>query len=156
MENNLTALFWERFLASAAAKELIDPKLYDTMQIGSNAEEADQGAALILSGQKTATSSHPDEYGADAGLPYVGALSIVLNGSRQPVAVVETTELETRSIDALDPQFAHDYGEWDQSAATLKSQLTAYYRRMLEADEREDFSGLELLCERFRVIFRED
>lgn len=147
--------FWNRFRESDAAQRHKDPRLYDTMRVGSSAEDADRGAALILENWKTATSSHPDEYDANTPPPFVGALSVVLDGSDLPVAVVETTEVELRRIADIDEAFAGDYGEWDGTAATLKSQLEAFHRDRAAGSADGAGPGMQLLCERFRVIYKE-
>lgn len=138
------ASFWSRFLQSAAAAGRERPEIYDTMQIGNTPGSADHGAALILSGRKTATSSHPRDYPASGAEPFVGALSIVLDGSGAPVAVVETVEVERRAIASLDAAYARDYAEWDGTAETLRRELAAYNR--CDMSER-------LICERIRVIY---
>ncbi len=135
--------FWSRFLASEAARGIAEPELYGTFAVGSSAEDADTGAKLILEGRKTATSSLLGDFEEP---PFAGALSVLLDGSKQPVAVVETLEVSERKLDELDDVFARDYGEWDRTLATLKSELGAYY------GSRDAL----LLCERFRVIYRED
>jgi len=126
MSRGEISAFWERFLRSPAAQKIADLRLYDTMRVGSSPIDADHGAALILAEEKTATSSHPSEYGEHPGRPFVGALSIVLDGSDRPIAVVETLEVHLRKLSHLDEAFARDYGEWDKTAKTLKAQLEAY------------------------------
>lgn len=139
------AAFWSRFLRSQVAKRLVEPRLYDTMTVGSSRDSADTGASLIVRGLKTATSSLDDDYSDAAMRPYVGALSVVQDGTGVPVAVVETTEVFVRRIVDLDAGFARDYGEWDGTAETLRAELRAYYG----GDERL------LVCERFRVVYAE-
>lgn len=142
-----TKAFWERFLAAGLSGDPAEKTLYDVMRIGSSVQSADHGAALILEGRKTATSSRPQDYARPEFRPFVGALSIVVDGSDQAVAVVETTEVALRSLDDLDAQFARDYGEWDGTLETLRRELAAYY------PGAED--PLMLICERFRVIYSE-
>ncbi len=139
--------FWHRFLASDAAAGFDNPVLYDVMRIGSSAASAEHGASVVLSGQKTATSSPPSEYPSREAWPYVGALSVLLRGDSAPVAVIKTTEVVLRRLGDLDNDFAQDYGEWDGTAKTLRKNLAEFY----ECDENQD-----LICERFRVVFRTD
>jgi hypothetical protein len=75
------------------------------MFVGTNAADADEGAAEILSGTKTLTSS-PFWAFADGRLPFVGALSVLLNGSRHPVAIVETTRIEIMPFNAITDELA--------------------------------------------------
>src|SRR5690349_21589368 len=63
------------------------------MSIGSTPETADEGVTLILNGTKTLTSSPFWDY-PDGRIPFVGALAVLLDGSRQPRGIVETTQIE--------------------------------------------------------------
>ena len=151
MSDDDVQAFWERFLRSPAAQLVRSPQRYGTMRIGLN---SDAGAKLILDERKTATSSHPSEYGTERP-PFVGALSIVVDGSDQPVAIVETIEVELRKLKDLDDAFAEAYGEWDRTAETLKSELATYYSAFGPSEGGDAAQGMELLCERFRIIYSE-
>lgn len=146
MESNI-AEFWSRFLASPAAARLRAPVFYDVMRIGSSEASANHGARLILSGRKTATSSPPGDYPSPEAWPYEGALSVLLDGSSDPVAVIETTQVVLRRLGTLDDAFARAYGEWDGTARRLRDELAAHYGCG---------AGQDLICETFRVIFRQD
>ncbi|MFX7784427.1 ASCH domain-containing protein, partial [Acinetobacter baumannii] len=77
-------------------------RYYLPISIGGHAELADQGAALILSGVKTATSSPSWDY-PDGRIPFVGALSVLLDGRGEPVAIVQTVSVEpVRFADVTD------------------------------------------------------
>jgi uncharacterized protein YhfF len=136
------AAFWERFLASGAAPA--GARFCDAFAIGGADESADAGAALILSGRKTATSSLLSDY-PPGGEPFVGAPSVLLAGGGRPVAVVETVQARRLTLDALDEGLAADDGERDRTLATLRRGLAAY--DALDAET-------PLPCERFRVIWR--
>lgn len=95
---------------------------------------------------KTATVSLVASYiRSSKARPLVGALSIVLDGSGVPVAVVETTEIVERVLREVDAAFTRDYGEWDGTPETCRREITNYY----QVDE----TAL-LLCERFKVAWR--
>lgn len=154
MFSNATLEFWQKFLNSTEALRFSDPQLYDAFSIGTQKEHADEGAKLILDGVKIATSSHPAEYGDEGIPPFPGALSVLLDGSGKPVAVLETLETKLRTLDELDEEFARDYGEWDRTLVTLKSNLASYYRPLVDNRDGIDNEEIELLCERFRIVFR--
>ncbi|WP_426956813.1 ASCH domain-containing protein [Muricoccus radiodurans] len=137
--------FWERFLRSAPRRE--PAILFEAFSIGNRPEHADHGAAVILSGRKTATSSPMSDW-AEPGMvaPFVGALSIVLDGRGEPVCVVETVEAETRRLGEVDEGFARDYGEWDGTLPTWRREMIAFH------EGRADLATV-LLCERFRVVW---
>ena len=80
------------------------------MKIGSTREDADEGASLILAGIKTATSTTHWHFPAGR-TPFVGALSVVLDGSDTPRGVVETERGENLAFSAVDATFAFAMGK---------------------------------------------
>jgi len=156
MINDATSNFWQKFLSSKAGQKFESPRLYEAFSIGTGKEDADSGARLILDGLKTATSAHPSEFDVDSGPPFPGALSILLDGSGKPVAVLETLEVNLRKLDQLDEDFARDYGEWDRTLETLQSKLAAYYEPFVQSRDDSGVGDLKLLCERFQIVLRAD
>lgn len=115
---------------------------------GDNPKLADELLALVLAGKKTATCGALWQYEADGTpMPKPGELSVVLDGSKTPRCVIETTEIEIKPFDKVDAQFAHDEGEGDQSYAYWRKAHEAYFRR------QGPFSpDMLVVCERFRLI----
>ncbi len=106
---------------------------------------ADELAALVLSGRKRATCWAA----SDGMLTEVGKLTIMLDGSARPRAVLETVELARRAFNEVDAAFAYDEGEGDCSLAFWRQAHRAYFGR------RGQFAETMLLyCERFRLIER--
>jgi uncharacterized protein YhfF len=60
------AAFWREFLASVPNATDAAARFYESFRIGDTTDSADAGAALILSGVKTATSSLLLEYQASS------------------------------------------------------------------------------------------
>lgn len=141
--------FWSRFRAACPDAGSTP---FDVFRVGDTDESADGGADLIVSGTKTATSSLPEEL-ADIGIPFPGALSILIDGGGQPRAIVETTEVERRPFGEVDAQFARDYGEWDRTLPTWKARNGAHYRKVCQGLGLEWHERRELVCERFKVVF---
>ncbi len=146
--------FWSAYLRSPDAPEAAVYRLYDSCRIGDNKEGADEGARLVLSGRKTASSSLLWEYEATGRPPpSVGGLSILEDGEGRPVCVFETTEVELRHFDTVDTAFAADYGEWDGSLETWRRQSWQYYAAVCAGLGREPAEDMLLVCERFRVVY---
>ena len=115
----------------------------DSFSFGDSAELADELLELVLIGKKTATAWAAAE--GDKGV-VVGKRWIVKDG-RGPGAILETVELERRRFGEVDAAFAHDEGEGDRSLAWWREAHRRYFTR------RGEFSpGMELYCERFRLI----
>ncbi len=107
---------------------------------------ADELAALVLAGVKTATC-----WAASDGMTTdeVGKRVVVLNGSGTPVAVVETVELFQCSFNEVDAAFAYDEGEGDRSLAYWRQEHRRYFRGQGQFAE-----DMMLCCERFRLVER--
>jgi uncharacterized protein YhfF len=97
------------------------------MSIGSAPAQADDGAVLILNGTKTLTSSPFWDY-PDGKIPFVGALSVLLDGSRRPRGIVETTRVEIMPFAAITEAMARAYGEGDRTVEWWRRVMGAFYR----------------------------
>ena len=93
--------FWDlaRFHARLnAAPSYFGPTTLESVpppawSFGESVEEADAFAAEVLAGEGGQTSSPRADYGEE--LPEAGVLSILCNGSGRPVALLETSGVET-------------------------------------------------------------
>ena len=127
---------------------------FEAFQFGSGREMANQLARLVLDGIKTATSDliwHLD-YQAKPRWQ-VGDEHVVLDGNWAPVAVIRTTELQTRLFGEVDEAFAYDYGEGDRTLAWWREHVFAWYARECREIGRQPSYDMPLLCERFEVVF---
>ena len=97
------------------------------ISIGSTPETADEGAALILNGTKTLTSSPFWDY-PDGKIPFVGALAVLLNGSQRPRGIVETTRVEIMPFGAINEEMALAYGEGERTVEWWRRVMGAFYR----------------------------
>ena len=102
-------------------------RYFPPMSIGSAPEAADAGAVLILNGTKTLTSSPFWDY-PDGKIPFVGALSVLLDGSRRPRGIVETTQVEIMPFGAITEAMARAYGEGDRTVEWWRRVMGAFYR----------------------------
>lgn len=121
-----------------------DWRTLPTFSFGDGPELADELAALVLSGVKTATCGHAD--GPEPEFP-VGARSVMLDGSGRPRAVIETLEVSLRRFHDVDASFAHDEGEGDRSLESWREGHRRFFERAGVFAE-----DMLLWCERFRVV----
>jgi uncharacterized protein YhfF len=103
-----------------------DSRYFLPMSIGSAPEHADEGAALILNGTKTLTSSLLWEY-PDGTIPFVGALSVLLDGAGRPRGIVKTLRVEVMPSAALTEEMALAYGEGDRTVEGWRRQMEGFY-----------------------------
>jgi len=124
-------------------------RFYEIFQIGNSLEAADEGAALIKQGVKTATSSLLWVYQAtNKPLPAVGSLSIVTDGLGDPVCVVETITVDIKGFAEVDAAFAYDYGEWDRTLETWRARCWEFNAPRCHALGKAPTPGMPLVCER--------
>jgi uncharacterized protein YhfF len=150
----VTRAFWDNFLRSRIDPSAAAKLLYESFRIGDTKESADEGAQLILTGAKTATSSLLWEYEQlGKPLPRVGSLSILENGQGEPVCIVETVWLEVLPFEKIDANFAADYGEWGSTLPAWQENNWRYNSKLCEQLGRVPTLQMLLVCERFRVVY---
>lgn len=150
------ATFWQAYLATLPADSLVAHQpIPEAWSFGDNPQLADELVALVCAGVKTATCSALWEHEADGEpLPQVGALSIILDGRRQPRCIIETTEVQIKPYNQVDAQFAAAEGEGDRSLAYWRAAHWRFFSRTFQAIKRTPTKTMLLVCERFRVLFQ--
>lgn len=154
--NNQAAVdrFWQAYLATLPPGDEPPPQP-EAWSFGDHPALADELAALVLAGIKTATSSALWEHEADGEpLPQIGSLSIIQDGTGLPLAVIETVEVQIKPYDQVDADFAAAEGEDDRSLAAWREEHRRYFTRTLAAIGRQFDATMPLVCERLRVIYR--
>ncbi|MEZ5246092.1 MAG: ASCH domain-containing protein [Acidimicrobiales bacterium] len=147
------ARFWAEFLTQTGRPD--HTPLYDSFHFDDNETDADELAELVLSGTKGATASLKWEYEGDATrAPMPGDLSIVTNWAGSPLCVIETTEVEITAFDEVTEEFAAAEGEGDRSLRHWRAVHERCFGRVCERLGREPSAEMEVVCERFRVVFR--
>ena len=150
-----TKAYWQTYLDSLPEDVDKTSLTYTAWAFGSGAELADELGALVVQGTKTATLSVVWEYEAEGeALPQVGELSIILNGKGDPICIIETTEIEVKPFNQVDAQFAYDEGEGDRSLTYWHDAHWNYYQRELAKIGKAPHPEMEVVCERFRVVYQ--
>ena len=128
-------------------------RYFHPMSIGSAPQTADQGALLILNGTKTLTSSPFWDY-PDGKIPFVGALGVLLDGSRRPRGIVETTRVEIMPFGALTEEMARAYGEGERTVEWWRRVMGAFYRASAARHCEVLTDDTSLIWEWFTVVRR--
>ena len=162
--NSAVEAFWElaRFHAKLnSAPSYFGPTTLEVVpppafSFGAAPEQADELLALVLDGTKTATASALRDYEAeDEVLPVPGTMSILLDGSGHPRALVEATEVAVVPFDEVTEEHAFLEGEGDRSLSHWRE----VHERFFSAAAPEDpgFSPeMPVVLERFRVIYQSE
>jgi uncharacterized protein YhfF len=118
--------FWADFLSVTGRAE--NTPLYDVFHFDDNENDANELAALVLSGNKAATASLLWEYDDGKRAPARGDLSIVTDWAGSPLCVIETTRVEVTAFEDVDDDFAAAEGEGDGSLRHWRAAHEALFR----------------------------
>ena len=145
--------FWSRYLQTLPETER-GKRYYESFSFGNTPKSADSLARLVLDGAKAATSMLLWELEAQQKpLWHVGDASIVLDGNRIAVGVIETTEIRVQPFNSVDSQFAYDYGEGERTLAWWQVAMWEYYGEVCQNLGKQVAQDMPLICERFKLIF---
>jgi uncharacterized protein YhfF len=127
----------------------------EAFAFGDQPAQADQLARLVLAGRKRATAALFADLGhRQDQLPQPGDTAIVLDGSAHPVCVIRTFDVEVVPFHSVDETFAWDEGEGDRSLEYWIAEHERFFQhRCAELGIRFDVD-LDVVLERFRVIWR--
>ncbi|MDI6942112.1 ASCH domain-containing protein [Microbacterium barkeri] len=145
--------FWER--ARGAVADLPAAPT-ESWAFGATPEHADGLLALVLAGVKTGTASALWDYQATGDrLPQAGDLSVILDGSGAPRAVIRTTSVRVVPFDEVDAEHAHAEGEGDRTLAAWRAIHERFWSEHGESG-RPFSPDMPVLCERFELVFAAD
>lgn len=144
------ARFWA---AARDAVPTLPSAIPEAWAFGATAEHADALLALVLAGTKTGTASSGWDYEATGETPpQVGELSVILDGSSRPRAVIETTAVQTVPFDQVTAAHAFAEGEGDRSLEHWRAVHERFWRQHSE-DPRGYAPDMPVLCELFRLVY---
>ncbi len=151
---NRIEAYWQAYLETLPDDSPARNEGYEAWAFGDGPEMADALGALVVSGRKTATCSALWELEAD-GEPVArpGEKSVILDGTDEPLCIIETTGVEIRRFDEVDGRFAHDEGEGDRSLEYWREAHRRFFARTLPEIGRGFAEDMPLVCERFRVVY---
>lgn len=147
--------YWQEFMSIVPADSPYRTKNYIAESWGDNPKLADELGDLIVRGIKTATCSALWEWEAEGNpIPKQGQVTVVLDGSGNPLCIVETTEVTIRQFDQVNDVFAQAEGEGDFSLDYWREAHRNFFSRTLPKIGREFSEDMPLVCERFQVIYK--
>lgn len=127
--------------------------LPEVWAFGATAAHADELLSLVLAGTKTGTAFALAEVEAeDEVVPEPGDLSVILDGTGCPRAVVVTTEVEIVPFTEVTVEHAYSEGEGDRTLAQWRAIHEAFWREYgLGPDGFSE--DMLIACERFRLMY---
>jgi uncharacterized protein YhfF len=144
--------FWRDFLAKTSRSQATP--VYEVSHFADSEEDANALGELVLRGEKTATASLLWEYDAEERRPpQRGDLSIVTSWDGRPLCIIETTDVTLEVFEDVDAGFAAAEGEDDRSLQSWRESHWRYFGRVCRRLGREPSPRMQVVCERFRVVF---
>src|SRR5258706_10225732 len=107
-----TESFWKSYLSTLSEEDQKNVPACVVDQFADTPEAATKVGKLVRDGVKTTTSSllwgleHSSE-----PLPTVGHIELIVDGNGEPLCIIELIDVEIKPFNAVDAQFAFEYGE---------------------------------------------
>ena len=122
--------FWQSYL-DAQNPALSDPSAtYEAWSFGNTPEIADELGALVVQGIKTATASLVCAYEhAGERYPQIGDFSIILDGRRKPICIIEVIDVQIQPFVEIGERHAFEEGEGDRTLAYWRKVHRNFLRR---------------------------
>jgi uncharacterized protein YhfF len=146
--------FWRRFEAETGIRAT--ERFYGAGHFDDNESSANELAQLVLEEKKRATAGLLWAAEKDGTAPpSPGSLSIITNWSGRPICVIETTSVEIVPFGEVTEEFAAAEGEGDGSLSYWRATHWAYFERVCARIGRQVDRVMPVVCEHFKVIYRE-
>jgi uncharacterized protein YhfF len=149
-----------RFFMNRDSRQLLEAhfpgeedRYFPSFSIGNSPSAADAGALAILSGVKTTTSSPFWDF-PDGRIPFVSALSILLDGQGNARAIIETERIEIKPFGSVDKAFLEAYGEGDGTLGWWHSEIRDWYSKSADRHGCRFTDNTEIICEWIKVARR--
>ncbi len=138
---------WDKYQNALGLQE----KEYDAWAFG---EKADMLAALVLQGEKTATSSAFDLYSLEGEeIPGAGEKSVVLDSRGEAVCIIENLEVAVLAYDEVTEEMAAMEGEDDKSLSMWRKVHERFFREDMGEAGLCFHEKMMVVFEKFRVVW---
>ncbi|MDO4566511.1 MAG: ASCH domain-containing protein [Oscillospiraceae bacterium] len=139
---------WERF---ALENDLKDAS-YTAWAFGSAPDEL---AALVLSGEKTATCSALEMYELEnEPLPEARSYSLVLDSKGEARCIIKTVRVRVLPFNEVGEEHAFKEGEGDKSLSFWRRVHEEVFTQELEEAGLSFSETAPLVCEEFEVVYK--
>jgi uncharacterized protein YhfF len=156
MDTEAGTALWAAY-AAAHPDVTLGEDLPPISTIGDHLELADELLDHVVHGPKRATAGLVADFRADREpLPRIGGHWVVCDGTGTPRVVLRSTELRVGVIESVDDAFAWDEGEGDRSRDWWLDAHRRFFTRTCAARDAEFTEDLEVVFERFRLVWPAD
>lgn len=139
---------WDAFVKTSRPEE----KEYETWAFDGAPDEL---AALVLQGEKTATSSAYELYTQnEEPLPKAGGYSVIVNTKGEAVCIIRTTKVYVVPFYLVSETHAYKEGEGDRSLAHWRTVHEAFFTACLQRAKLPFCETTKIVCEEFEVVYQ--
>lgn len=143
---------WEKFLLTQNVENLA----YSAWAFGITEKEADDLAALVWKGIKTATTSaYPLYKLRKEALPQKEEYSVILDSKKEAVCIIQNRKVTVVPYQNISAEYAYKEGEGDRTLAYWRQVHKEFFQKELEKVHLEFDEKMEVVCEEFEVVYRE-
>lgn len=149
-ESTRVQQFWQRL---RVGNDDLPQSMPEAWAFGAEPEQADELLGLVLEGIKTATAaSFWDHQWTGDPIPEPGQLNIVLDGSGDPRALIETTDVQIIPFNEVGVDHARAEGEGDRSLEYWRRVHQEFWAEHSQ-NPRKFQPDMPVVCERFRLLW---
>lgn len=151
--NDSVEAMWQAYLETLSESDR-PKKSYTSWPFGADREMAKELAALVLKGEKTATSSLHLLYDVEnEPLPKVGDFNIITDWDGNAKAVTKTIDVEVLPFRDISAAFAAKEGEGDKSLAYWRNLHIAFFNNELKEMDKKFTEDMLVVCEVFTIVY---
>jgi uncharacterized protein YhfF len=142
--------YWERFKQEIG----VVAEFTDAFGMGDSPELRQELLDLVLEGKKRASTTLVREMEVEGWPePREGEYNILLDGEGRPAAVIVTVSARQTRFSEVDEEHAYWEGEMERTLESYRREHTNYYKRRGEALGFEFSDDMEVILERFEVVY---
>ncbi|MGB6179059.1 MAG: ASCH domain-containing protein [Carnobacterium sp.] len=150
MINESAEILWENFRLQNSTL----PDQYDVMTFGETKDSANQSAALVLEGLKTAKTTLLVEYQRkEKSIPKEGSYSVILDGNNQAIGVVQLLKVFIVPFDEVSEELAYEEGEGDRTLTGWRELYQTYFQEQCKNEHWHFSTTIELVCIQFELVY---
>ena len=139
---------WNKFCES----KNISLPICESWQFG---DDADHLANLVLTGEKSATSSAYELYGIEGeDLPQIGEYNIILYSNGQAACITKTTNVYISKFNEISARHAFLEGEGDKSLPYWNEVHERFFSSELTQYDISFNNDILVVCEEFEVVYK--
>ncbi len=153
--NNSIKTMWESYLKSIN-EDLQNTKLkYESWKFETSENASNILAALVMSGEKTGTSSTKDNFESVGEIiPSVGDLHIITNWDDVAQFIIKTTVVSIVPYKDVSEDFAKKEGEGDLTLKHWQNVHEPVFRAEQQNSGNKFDENTEIVCEEFKLIYK--